>query len=75
MSLPPPEPSHILRFHTNPITSLAISEDNIRIYAGDAAGFVSISSPVTLRRSANWKAHDEGILGVQEWKDKVITSV
>jgi ASTRA-associated protein 1 len=73
MSLPAPEPAHILRFHTDPITCITISQDNERIYAGDAAGNVTISSPLSLRRLADWKAHKESVLGVQEWNDKVIT--
>ena len=65
----PPSPIHILRLHKSQLSSICISNDNKRIYAGDVSGLVSITSTQTWRAIASWQAHTEGILGVQEWEE------
>ncbi|OBZ72030.1 ASTRA-associated protein 1 [Grifola frondosa] len=74
MSHPPPSPSHILRGHIAQVNALWFSDDNERLYSGDAAGAIVITSTRTLRPLAAWNAHTDGILGVQELEDRVITS-
>ncbi|KAG7441482.1 WD40 repeat-like protein [Guyanagaster necrorhizus] len=69
----PPPPRHILRSHSSGVTALFISLDNERIYSGDGSGFVVSTSTRTLRPISSWKAHDDGILGVQEWGANIIT--
>ncbi|KAK0232842.1 WD-40 repeat-containing protein [Armillaria fumosa] len=73
MSEPPPPPRHILRSHSSTVTTLFISLDNERIYSGDGFGFVVSTSTRTLRPISSWKAHNDGLLGVQEWGANIIT--
>ncbi|KAK0465642.1 WD40-repeat-containing domain protein [Armillaria novae-zelandiae] len=70
---PPPPPRHILRSHSSTVTTLFISLDNERIYSGDGSGFVVSTSTRTLRPISSWKAHNDGLLGVQEWGANIIT--
>ncbi|KAK2460896.1 hypothetical protein APHAL10511_007366 [Amanita phalloides] len=73
MSLQPPPPTHILRSHSSPISALYISDDNERVYSGDAQGVIVITSSQTLRPIAKWEAHKERILGVEEWDRVIVT--
>lgn len=68
-----PSPTHILRSHSTPLATLSISDDNERIYSGDASGLVVVTSTRSLRAITSWKAHTDGLLGVQEWGQHVIT--
>ncbi|KAI0255015.1 WD40-repeat-containing domain protein [Lactifluus subvellereus] len=68
-----PPPLHIIRSHNSPISALFVSGDNERIYSGDISGLVVITSTRTLRPLASWKAHKDGLLGVEEWGKHVIT--
>ncbi|KAI0661582.1 WD-40 repeat-containing protein [Cubamyces menziesii] len=70
---PPPTPKHLIRSHAAQVNVLHISNDNQRIYSGDAAGTVVVTSTRTLRALATWTAHADGLLGVQEWEGRVIT--
>ena len=70
-----PPPLHIIRSHTSAISSLFISDDNERIYSGDISGLAVITSTRSLRPLASWKAHTDGLLGLEEWVNQVITSV
>ncbi|KAI0649353.1 WD-40 repeat-containing protein [Trametes meyenii] len=70
---PPPTPKHLIRSHAAQVNVLHISDDNERIYSGDASGVVVVTSTRSLRAIASWKAHTDGLLGVQEWTDRVIT--
>lgn len=72
---PAPTPLHLLRSHSAPISTLALSADNERIYSADATGRVVVSNTRTLRALAAWNAHTDSILGVEEWHTFVITSV
>lgn len=74
-SVPPPPPSHLLRSHSAPLSSLFFSDDNERLYSGDATGLVVITSTRSLRAIASWKAHTDGLLGLEEWGDQIITFV
>ncbi|KAF8656270.1 hypothetical protein AX16_002706 [Volvariella volvacea WC 439] len=70
---PPPAPSHLLRSHPAPVHVLSISDDNERIYSGDASGIVIVTSTRSLRPVTSWKAHDGPLLGIQEWGRRLIT--
>ena len=70
-----PPPLHIIRSHSSAVSALFISGDNERIYSGDISGLVVITSTRSLRSVASWKAHTDGLLGVEEWGKQVITSV
>jgi hypothetical protein len=72
---PSPSPKHIVRSHLSPISTLFVSDRNERVYSGDSSGVVAITSTRTLRPLAVWNAHTDGLLGVQEWGECIITSV
>ncbi|KIM39791.1 hypothetical protein M413DRAFT_28978 [Hebeloma cylindrosporum] len=69
----PPTPLHLLRSHSHPISALALSDDNERIYSADTSGKISVTSTRSLRAITTWDAHTDSILGVEEW-DKYIVS-
>ncbi|KAF8271203.1 WD40 repeat-like protein [Lactarius quietus] len=69
-----PPPLHTIRSHNSAISALSVSCDNERIYSGDVSGLVVITSTRTIRPLASWKAHTDGLLGVEEWgEQQVIT--
>ncbi|EJD06942.1 WD40 repeat-like protein [Fomitiporia mediterranea MF3/22] len=68
-----PSPSHILRIHAADVTVVSFSKDNERLYSGDTSGSVFVTSTRTLRPIATWKAHLDGLLGVQEWASNIVT--
>ncbi|KAF8149881.1 WD40-repeat-containing domain protein [Crassisporium funariophilum] len=70
---PPPTPVHLLRSHTSPVSALAVSDDNERIYSADASGKVVVTSTRSLRAIASWSAHTDSILGLEEWDNHIIT--
>ena len=70
---PPSAPTHLIRTHLAAVNALHVSTDNERLYSGDAEGNVIITSTRSMRPLANWKAHTNGILGLEEWGDKIIT--
>ncbi|TFK72948.1 WD-40 repeat-containing protein [Pluteus cervinus] len=70
---PPPSPTHILRIHGAPVSTLWISHDNERLYSGDSSGVVFITSTRSLRPMTSWKAHTDSLLGVEEWGSRIIT--
>lgn len=72
---PPPTPSHILRTHSVSLTTLSFSDDNERLYSGDASGLVVVTSTASLRAISSWKAHTDGVLGVEEWHNRIVTYV
>lgn len=72
---PPPAPTHLLRAHLAPVNALWFSEDNERLYSGDSKGHVVVTSTRSLRPLAQWRAHNDGILGIEEWNGQIITYV
>ena len=72
---PLPNPKHLIRSHGAAVSVLCFSDDNERIYSGDATGTVVATSTRSMRAIAQWKAHTDGLLGVQEWEGQIITSV
>ena len=74
MSVPSPAaPNHLLRLHSYPVSALEVSPGNKRIYSGDSSGLVVITSSHTLRAIAQWQAHSDSLLGIEEWGDQIIT--
>ncbi|KAG8213366.1 WD40-repeat-containing domain protein [Butyriboletus roseoflavus] len=73
MAAPPPSPLHTLRIHQQLVLALFVSSDNERIYSGDGKGWVVITSSRSLRAIANWEAHKDGLLGIEEYGEHAIT--
>jgi hypothetical protein len=69
----PPTPIHLLRSHSSSLSALSFSDDNERLYSGDISGLVVVTSTSSLRPVASWKAHTDGLLGVEEWGNHIIT--
>ncbi|KAI0321778.1 WD40 repeat-like protein [Amylostereum chailletii] len=70
---PPPTPVHLIRAHSHPLSALFVSEDNERIYSGDASGRVVVTSTRSLRALVAWNPHSDGLLGLQEHRNQIIT--
>ena len=77
MATEAPSPLHVLRTHTDPVTTLFCSTDNERIYSGDVKGRVVLTSSRSLRPIASWFAHSDALLGIEEVieKKQVVTLV
>ncbi|KAH7928224.1 WD40 repeat-like protein [Leucogyrophana mollusca] len=73
MANPAPSPIHLLRSHSDPVSALFVSQDNERIYSGDATGRVAITSTRSLRAIAAWNAHKDALLHIEEWESQIIT--
>ncbi len=71
----PPTPLHLLRFHTSPVTALARSDDNERIYSADLSGRAVVTSARSLRAITIWNPHSDSVLGIEEWDEFILTSV
>ncbi|ORX37077.1 WD40-repeat-containing domain protein [Kockovaella imperatae] len=61
-----PDPHHIIRTHHAPIAALRFDPTNAKLYAGDQDGFISIIDLKARRPLSHWKAHEGGVLGVNE---------
>ncbi|KAJ7637684.1 WD-40 repeat-containing protein [Mycena polygramma] len=72
-SIAPASPAHLLRSHSVDVTALFFSDDNERLYSGDASGRVVVTSTRSLRAIVSWPAHTDSILGVQEWGFRIVT--
>lgn len=64
---PTPTPHFILRHHSAQINALTFSPSNHLLYSGDADGIVAVTDTKSRRALAVWKAHEDGVLGVEEW--------
>ncbi|KAL7409943.1 WD40-repeat-containing domain protein [Mrakia frigida] len=64
---PTPTPHFILRHHLAQINALTFSPSNHLLYSGDADGIVAVTDTKSRRALAVWKAHEDGVLGVEEW--------
>ncbi|GLB40474.1 putative WD40 repeats [Lyophyllum shimeji] len=71
--LAPAAPTHLLRTHSSPIHALSISPDNERLYSGDASGLVVVTSTRSLRPITSWNPHTDALLGIEEWRERIIT--
>ncbi|RUS20456.1 WD-40 repeat-containing protein [Jimgerdemannia flammicorona] len=68
-----PTPKYIFRGHTAQVNTLVIFSDNTALSSGDADGNVLVWDLKTRRTTVRWKAHEDGVLELQEWGDKLIT--
>ncbi|KAF8704698.1 WD40 repeat-like protein, partial [Rhizoctonia solani] len=73
MAKSPPSPFKVLRIHNAQINTLHFSNENEYLVAGDSSGRVSITSTRTFRPIADWNAHADSVLGVQEWGGMILT--
>ena len=66
-TLPPAQPTAILRGHAAHIHSTLFVRRNSRLLTGDADGWVVFWNIQTKRPLAVWPAHDGPILGFAQW--------
>lgn len=67
-TLPPAQPSYILRGHTAQIHAVHFFRQNLRLLTGDADGWVVLWSLPIKRPVAVWRAHDSAtVLGIGHW--------
>lgn len=71
--VPPPTPFHILRAHQAPLTCVSFSPGNVFLLAGDQDGYVSVSDLGSRRVVAYWKAHEDGVLNVEDMGGQIIS--
>ncbi|WVW85056.1 hypothetical protein I302_107092 [Kwoniella bestiolae CBS 10118] len=69
----PPPPFHLLRTHHSPISSVHFNPSNTLLYSGDQDGYISVLDLKVRRVVAYWKAHEGGILGLEEWQGGLIS--
>lgn len=66
-TLPPAQPTYILRGHTAQIHSVHFLRRNLRLLTGDADGWVVLWNLPVKRPVAVWKPHGGSVLGVGAW--------
>ncbi|KAF2767587.1 WD40 repeat-like protein [Teratosphaeria nubilosa] len=71
-TLPPAQPTYILRGHSAQIHSVCFLRDNLRLLSGDADGWVVLWSVSIKRPIAVWQAHKGTVLGLKAWGDERI---
>ncbi|CAD6563594.1 MAG: ASTRA complex subunit [Tremellales sp. Tagirdzhanova-0007] len=71
---PPPAPFHLLRNHQSSLSALSFDSTNNFLYSGDQSGHIAMTDLRKRRVICHWKAHKEGLLGVQEWDGRLIRS-
>jgi WD40 repeat protein len=71
-SLPPAQPSYVLRGHAAQVHALRFWKGNSRLLSGDAEGWVILWDVSTKRAVAVWKAHGSAILGVNVWGENTV---
>ncbi|GEM12313.1 WD-40 repeat-containing protein [Rhodotorula toruloides] len=69
----PPGPSYILRGHDTSVSCVRFSRCARLIFTGDTNGFVAVWDLRSFRPRFFWKAHDRGVLGVEEHGNGVLT--
>ncbi|WVF68720.1 hypothetical protein IAT40_003492 [Kwoniella sp. CBS 6097] len=73
MAPPPPSPFHYLRTHHHPLSALHFNSTNALLYSGDQEGWVSILDLKVRRVICYWRAHEGGVLGLEEWEGGLIS--
>jgi len=68
-TLPPAQPTAILRGHASHIHATLFVRQNSRLLTGDADGWVVLWNVQTKRPTAVWPAHDGPILAFAQWGD------
>ncbi|KAL2354441.1 WD40-repeat-containing domain protein [Cryomyces antarcticus] len=73
-TLPPPQPTYVLRGHGTHVHGVCFLRCNTRLLTGDGDGWVVLWNIATKRAVAVWKGHDGAILGLQSWgEENIIT--
>jgi ASTRA-associated protein 1 len=70
-----PDPHHILRTHTHPLSHLYFSSNNTLLYSCDQEGYLSVTDLKTRRPLVTFKAHENGCLGLGEWNGRLISYI
>ncbi|WVQ96250.1 hypothetical protein IAU59_003354 [Kwoniella sp. CBS 9459] len=70
---PPPSPFHYLRTHHHPLSAVHFNASNTLLYSGDQEGWVSILDLRVRRMICFWRAHEGGVLGLEEWEGGLIS--
>ncbi|OCF37004.1 hypothetical protein I316_00908 [Kwoniella heveanensis BCC8398] len=73
MAPPSPSPFHHLRTHHHPLSALHFNSSNTLLYSGDQDGWISILDLRVRRVICYWKAHEGGVLGLEEWEGGLIS--
>lgn len=74
--LPPAQPAYVLRGHSAQVHALHFTQENLRLFTGDADGWVVSWNLAFKRPVASWKAHEKTVLGLGSWgHDRIITWV
>lgn len=72
----PPVPLFIVRTHSSQLNVVSFSRSNAHLYSGDSTGLVTATSTLSRRAVSSWQAHEDGVLGIEEWEGVgIITSV
>lgn len=75
-TLPPAQPSYILRGHTAQLHSVRFLRSNLRLLTGDADGWVGLWNLPIKRPVAVWRPHTATVLGLASWgQDRIVTWV
>ncbi|GAA5936391.1 hypothetical protein JCM1841_002926 [Sporobolomyces salmonicolor] len=69
----PPLPSYILRGHAVPVSALRFSACGRFLYSGDTDGFLAVWDLKTFRPKLFWKAHEGGLLSIEEMGHGLLT--
>ncbi|CAG8519492.1 5593_t:CDS:2 [Paraglomus brasilianum] len=69
----PPSPIYVFRGHSDSVNTLLFYNDNTRLISGDAEGNVTIWDIQSRRPMVRFKAHENSILAVDVWKDKLLS--
>ncbi|GJN93633.1 hypothetical protein Rhopal_006690-T1 [Rhodotorula paludigena] len=69
----PPEPWCILRAHAAPLSVVHFSACTRILYTADTDGFVAAWNLATRRPLCFWKAHEAGVLGLEEHDGGLLT--
>ncbi|BGP50896.1 Astra associated protein 1 Asa1 [Rhodotorula kratochvilovae] len=69
----PPAPEYLLRGHAAPVAVLRFSRCARFLFSGDTDGFVAVWDLRTFRPRYFWRAHEGGILGLEEVDGALLT--
>jgi hypothetical protein len=54
------------------LSCLAYNPSNTLLYSADQEGWIAITDLAVRRGVAFWRAHEGGVLGVEEWEGRLI---
>ncbi|KAG9953169.1 WD40 repeat-like protein, partial [Aureobasidium melanogenum] len=68
-TLPPAQPTYVLRGHNAQIHSVCFVRHNTRLLTGDAEGWLVLWNLASRRPVAVWRGHSAAILALSSWAD------